>query len=149
MIEIVPATMEHVRRIELRPGDALEIESLGFDKVECLSRTLERSIWADAYLVDGEVAALMGVIMTSLIGGIANAWLMTGTPVERHRKTFMRLTRKRTREMLAEHGVLVCNVHADYARSIQWLRWLGFEIGEPRPIGRLAAPFREAILRAA
>ena len=147
MITVVPATLEHAARIELRAGDAREIEALGVTKKEALATTLGRSIQADAYLIDGEVAALMGITLTSLIGGTAAPWLMTGRPVERHRKAFMRLTRERTQRMLAEHGTLVCNVHAEYARSIRWLRWLGFEIAPARPFGPLGAAFHEATLR--
>lgn len=147
MIEIVPATMAHAEAIELRPGDAREIAALGVGKSQAFAATLSRSLWADAYLVDGEVAALMGLILSSLIGGIAMPWLMTGAPVEHHRREFMQLTRTRTQEMLAEYGMLVCNVHAEYARSIRWLRWLGFEIAAARPIGPLGASFHEATLR--
>jgi hypothetical protein len=141
-------TPEHIERIDLREGDAMEIAALGMSKGECLGTTLSRSVWADAYMLDGEVAALMGLIMTSLIGGSPMPWLMTGRPVERFHKSFMRLTRDRTRNMLGQYGTLTCNVHADYARSIRWLEWLGFEIGPARPLGRLGAPFREAVLRA-
>lgn len=147
MIEVVPATMAQVHAIELREGDAREIAALGVGKSEALAATLARSLWADAYLVDGEVAALMGLILSSLVGGVAMPWLMTGAPVERHRRAFLQLTRARTREMLARHGTLVCNVHADYARSIRWLRWLGFDLGAARPIGPLGALFHEATLR--
>jgi len=147
VIEVVPATMAQVHAIELREGDAREIAALGVGKSEALAATLARSLWADAYLVDGEVAALMGLILSSLVGGVAMPWLMTGAPVERHRRAFLQLTRARTREMLARHGTLVCNVHADYARSIRWLRWLGFDLGAARPIGPLGALFHEATLR--
>jgi len=152
VIEVVPATMDHARAIELREGDAREIAALGVGKSEALAATLARSLWADAYLVtddkgSGEVAALMGLILSSLVGGVAMPWLMTGAPVERHRRAFLQLTRARTREMLARHGTLVCNVHADYARSIRWLRWLGFDLGAARPIGPLGALFHEATLR--
>jgi GNAT superfamily N-acetyltransferase len=130
VIEVVKATMEHARAIELRDGDAREVAALGMTKGEALQMSLDRSLWADAYLVDGEVAALMGIILPSLLGGApAAAWLITGTPVDRCRKDFLRLTRSRVREMLAQHGTLTCNVHTEYAGAIRWLRWLGFEIG--------------------
>lgn len=135
MIEVVKATPDHARRIALRPGDAREIAALGMTRDEALQGSLDRSLWAEAYLVDGEVAALMGVILPSLLGGgDPVAWLMTGTPVDRCRKDFLRITRARVAEMLAAHGTLTCNVHAEYAGAIRWLRWLGFTVEPPAPL---------------
>lgn len=142
MIEIVPATRHHARAIDLRPGDLREIEALGMTRDEALQGCLDRSLWAEAYLVDGEVAALMGVILPSLLGAEpAVAWLMTGRPVDRCRKDFLRITRARVREMLEQHGTLTCNVHAEYTGAIRWLRWLGFAIAPARGV------FHEATLR--
>jgi hypothetical protein len=147
VIVIVPATLDHARAIELRPGDAMEIAALGETQESALRKTLDRSLWAETYLVDGEPAVLRGVILPCLVGTVANAWLMSGRPIERHRKSFMELTRLGVEKLRTEHELLVSYVHADYARSIRWLRWLGFEIGPPRPTGPLGAPFREATLR--
>jgi hypothetical protein len=95
-IEIVPATLAHAEAIELRPGDRREIEALGLTPREGLVRCLARSVWADTYLADGEVAALTGLVLHPVVGGVAMPWLLTGRPVERHRKAFLRLTRART-----------------------------------------------------
>ena len=144
---VVPATLAHADALSLRPGDAREIEAFGLTPREALARSLARSIWADAYLVDGEVAALMGMTLSTLLGGVAMPWLLTGHAVDRHRKAFLRLTRARIGQMLAEHGTLVAEVHAEYREALRWLAWLGFELGPGRPLGRCGAPFHQAILR--
>jgi hypothetical protein len=148
VIEVVPATLDHARAIELRDGDAREIEALGLSPREGLARSLVRSVWADAYLAGDEVAALVGLAMEPLLGGVAMPWLMTGRPVDRHRKAFLRLTRERTRQMLAEHGTLVAEVHAEYREAVRWLAWLGFTLAPPRPLGPLGALFHRATMRA-
>ena len=147
-IEIVPATLAHAEAIELRPGDRREIEALGLTPREGLVRCLARSVWADTYLADGEVAALTGLVLHPVVGGVAMPWLLTGRPVERHRKAFLRLTRARTQALLSEHGTLVAHVHAEYREALRWLAWLGFDLAPARPLGARGALFHQAILRA-
>lgn len=147
MIEIVPATPAHADAIDLRDGDRREIEAMGLAPRDGLARSLARSVWADAYIADGEVAALVGVALQPLVGGVAMAWLLTGRPVDRNAKAFLRLTRTRTRQMLAEHGTLVAFVHADYRQAVRWLGWLGFELAPARPQGPLRALFHQATMR--
>jgi hypothetical protein len=146
-MEIVAATMDHARAIRLRPGDAMEVCALGETQESALGKTLARAVSADTYLIDGEPVAIAGIVLPSLLSGVASPFLMTGEPVERHRKSFMEHTRVRVEGWRLHYDVLVSYVHADYARAIRWLRWLGFEIGPVRSIGPLDAPFHEAILR--
>ena len=141
MITIVPATMAHARAIDLREADAREIEALGFTQEEGLRLSLDRAVWAHAYLVDGEIAAILGFSLTSLLGGGGQPWLITGKPVERVKKSFARIARARIAEMKAQHGYLANWVHAEYTESLRFMAWLGFDIGEPRPYGRHGAPF--------
>jgi hypothetical protein len=147
MIECVPATLDHARSIELRPGDAAEIAALGLTREEGLGLSLARALWADAYLVDGEVAAIVGLGLPAMLGRVATPWLLTGRPVDRHRKEFLRLTRARVELMRREWALLVNYVHADYAQAIRWLTWLGFEIGPARPFGPRGALFHPATLK--
>lgn len=147
MIEIVPATLAHAEAIDLRSGDRREIEALGFPPRDGMARSLARSLWADAYIVGGEVAALTGVALQPVLGGVAMPWLVTGRPVDRHRKVFLRLTRERTHELRAEHGTLVSQVHAEYREAVRWLAWLGFVLAPARPLGPRGALFHQATMR--
>ncbi len=141
MIEIVSATMDHAEAIELRPGDAREIAAHGVSKMEGLRVSLGRSLWADAYIADGEVAAILGCGMSSLLGGHATPWLITGRPVDGHKKNFLRLTKARIDELRREYPVMVNWIHAPYAESLRWAKWLGFTVEAPVPLGPFGEPF--------
>jgi hypothetical protein len=147
VIEVVPATMEHARAIELRPGDAREIAAHGVTPEEGLRISLARSIWADAYIAGGEVAAILGCGLSCLLGGHATPWLITGTPVDRHRKEFLRLTRARIAELRRVHPVMVNWIHAPYSESLRWARWLGFTVEAPVAMGPYGEPFCRIVMK--
>jgi hypothetical protein len=147
MITIVPATLEHARMIELRPGDAREIAAHGVSKEEGLRRSLERAVWADAYLADGEVAAILGCGLSCLLGGHATPWLITGRPVDRHKKDFLRLTRARLADLRRVHPVMMNWIHAPYAEALRWARWLGFTVEPPVPLGPFGEPFCRIVMK--
>lgn len=140
-LEIVPATMAHAAAIDLRSGDRREVEAHGTDKMTALKASLDRSIWADAYMVDGEVAAILGCGMVSLLGGEATPWLITGKPVDQHKKMFLQETRARIAALRREYTALSNMVHAPYTEAIRWARWLGFTVDPPVPMGPFSEPF--------
>ncbi len=144
VITRVPATHEHARCLVLREGDALEVAALGLTPLQALRQSIERALWAEAYLVDGEVAAIVGLGLGSLLGGPGVPWLLTGPACERHRKTFLVESRLQLARMRARVLPLVNFVHADYGRAQRWLSWLGFTL-EP-PVLVCGAPFRRFIL---
>ena len=63
----MPATLDHARAIRLRRGDARELDALGVDHLRAFESSMSRSLWAQAYLIDGEVAALVGLAVDSLL----------------------------------------------------------------------------------
>ena len=131
MIQIVPATLAHAQRLQLRHGDACEIAACGLSKEHAIAQSLARSLWAETYLVDGEVAAIMGLAVSSVIGGHGVPWLLTGPACERHKRRFMVESRRQVARMLAQAPPLINYVHADYGRAVRWLGWLGFSIDPP------------------
>jgi hypothetical protein len=146
MIEIVPATMDHAARLVLRAGDAAEVAALGVTQEQALHASLARAVWAETYLVDGEVAAMVGLGVSSLVGGHGVPWLLTAPACERHKKRFLIESHRQVRRMLGQVSPLINYVHADYARAVRWLGWLGFTLEAPRPIN--GAPFRRFFLEA-
>jgi GNAT superfamily N-acetyltransferase len=115
---------------------------MGLTPLAAFELSMARSLWAQAYVIDGEVAALVGLAADSMLGGVGAPWLLTGHPVNRHRKLFLQETHRGVARMRAELPRLANHVHADYAEAIRWLRWLGFAIGPAQPRGPHLAPFR-------
>lgn len=142
MIEIVKASMAHAHAIQLRHGDACEVAAMGITKDLAIGQSMARSVWAETYLVDGEVAAIVGLGLTSFIGGYGVPWLLTGPACERYKVTFLRESRRQVSRMLGQVSPLINYVHADYARAIGWLGRLGFVIDPPE--GGFRRIFKEA-----
>ena len=139
-VEIVPATLAHAAAIELRAGDAMEVAALGATKDEAFRTSLARSLWAETYLVDGVPAAMVGLGLSSFVGGHGVPWLLTSPICEHHKKRFLVESRRQVARMLAEVSPLMNVVHADYGRAVRWLAWLGFTLDAPIEIN--GAPFR-------
>ena len=143
MIEIVPTRPEHAHRLVLRAGDAAEVAAFGLTKERAIADSLARSLWAETYLIEGDVAAIAGLGLSCLLGGHGVPWLLTGPACERHKRYFLLESRRQVARMLAEASPLINYVHADYARAVRWLEWLGFTLDAPATIK--GAPFRRFI----
>lgn len=79
--------------------------------------------------------------------GRAVPWLIGTTTVDREKKAFMRAAKSILREMRSL-GTLINFVDAKNARSIEWLKRLGFTVlDEPVPMGPMGAPFYPFIMR--
>ncbi|MBS0520512.1 MAG: hypothetical protein JSR90_17585 [Proteobacteria bacterium] len=139
-IEIVPATLAHAEAIELRPDDAAEVAALGVTPQEALRVCLARALWAETYLADGEVVAMVGLGLSSMLGGYGVPWLLTGPACEHHKRRFMIESRRQVARMRATILPLINFVHADYRRAVRWLVWLGFTLDAPVMLN--GAPFR-------
>lgn len=140
MIEIVETTPAHARRLVLRDGDAAEIAAFGLTPEQALRRSLERAVWAETYLIDGEPAAIVGLGLSSFVGGHGVPWLLTGPACERHKKRFLIESQRQVRRMLDQVSPLINYVAADYVRALRWLSWLGFTLDAPAPLNGF--PFR-------
>ncbi len=93
-IEIVPATLCHAHGLRLREGDALEVAAFGLTKEQAIAQSMARSLWAETYLIDGEPAAIVGLGLSSFVGGHGVPWLLTGPACERCKRRFMGESRR-------------------------------------------------------
>jgi hypothetical protein len=132
VIEIVDATFDHATRLQLRLGDACEVAAYGISKERAIVQSMERSLWAEAYMIDGEVGAIVGLGLSSVVGGHGVPWLLTGPACEHHKRRFMVESRKQVARMLRQVSPLINHVHADYSRAVRWVGWLGFQIDPPQ-----------------
>jgi RimJ/RimL family protein N-acetyltransferase len=141
-IEIRPATFRDALTLVMRKADREEVEALsGRDPREVLVESVERSASAWAGLADGKLVCLFGVVPMSLVGVTGIPWLLGSDDVCTYGRAFLRRNRAYVHAMLAEYPVLTNVVDARNDVSIRWLRWLGFRLGEPQPMGPHGLPF--------
>lgn len=133
----------------LRPADLAECQAYGHaDLAASLEANVRRSILCWTGLVDGELAAILGVAPVNVLGGMGSPWML-GTPVlDAHQRVLVRSTPEYIARMLKAFPHLVNFVHARNTTSVRWLRRLGFTLHEAVPFGPLGEPFHPFEMRA-
>lgn len=148
MITMLPATEDDARELAplLRAEDRAEVIALGIEPVDGLLQSLAAAREAWTYRDDGRIICMAGVAPLSLIGSTGVPWLLGSPLVASHRRAFMVETRRMVAQWLSIFPVLRNVVDARYEAAIRWLRWLGFTVGEPFPLG--SGSFRFALKEA-
>jgi hypothetical protein len=143
-IEIRPATVFDAVQLapNLRAADREEVEALsGRDPMDVLVASVEQSSSAWAGLANGNLVCLFGVVPATLIGVTGVPWLLGSNDVCAYSRQFLRRNRAYVHEMLQEYPILRNVVDERNSVSIRWLRWLGFTMGAPTPMGARGLPF--------
>ncbi len=137
MITILAATRDDVHELapRLRAEDRAEVLALGFAPVDGLLQSVVGAQEAWTYRADRQIICMAGITPLSLIGRVGVPWLLGSDLVLQHRRTFMTETRRMVAHWLTQFDMLRNVVDARYEAAIRWLRWLGFEIGEPFLLG--------------
>jgi hypothetical protein len=126
----------------MRRADREEVEALsGRNPREVLVESVEKSASSWAGLADGRLVCLFGVVPMSLVGVTGIPWLLGSDDVCAYGRPFLRRNRAMIDRWLADFPVLTNVVDARNTVSIRWLRWLGFRLGEPTPMGPRGLPF--------
>lgn len=126
----------------LRAGDRAECIAQGVGPYAVIRRSLKGSLWARTFLVDGRVAAMIGLGGVA-IGSVGNPWLLTSSAVELvSPRTFLTEARKGLDVMLSIKPHLENHVLASYTKACRLLEVLGFTLDEAAPYGPQGALFR-------
>lgn len=145
--EIVDATIEHVKTLapNLSEDDKKEIHALGARSPEdALMRGWRRSTECKAWLVDGEPLALCGISYPTVISEVVQPWMLGSEKLRQHARAFLRDSAKIVRgKWMREYKYMEGYSHWEYQRNVKWLRWLGFTIHPPEPMG----PYNELFCR--
>lgn len=119
--------------IQLRAIDIKEIYAVsGRTPQAALQNAFERSPRAWVITKRGEPIAAFGVGAYESHPGLGCPWLLASDELEKHPQFIGRTSRKYLNEMTRGFSMLTNYVHKDNTRSIQWLTWLGFSLGEDR-----------------
>lgn len=143
-VSFVPTTKEHILECveNIREQDKAEVfAAYGHSPTEALERgTL---YGAETALADGRVVAIFGIHTRCPLTHVGSPWMLTTYEVEKHRKLFLKYTKKLVNHWHDTHRYMFNYVDAEYVEAIRWLKWLGFTIHPAEPFGPYRAPFHK------
>ncbi|HEX4500642.1 MAG TPA: hypothetical protein VH187_05630 [Scandinavium sp.] len=111
-----------------------------------LKRFLALSFESWAGLIDDEVAAVWGLIAPTILSDRAYLWLVTTDLAGKHPFILVRHSQMVVQDILKMFKVIEGHVIEGEARSIRWLKWLGFRMEAPHLGFRVATP-RDGLIR--
>jgi len=140
------ATIEHaeiIGSIGLRTADMQELyRSTGNPSAkENLLNSLRASYTAKTAFVDNEPVAMFGVALTDVFTLEGCIWLLATEKAADYWLSFGKISREFIDKAKDSHSRLFNYVDAENTISINWLKWLGFNIHEPQPYGFSRTPF--------
>lgn len=139
-VSIAPATVEHVEIIgrDPRPADVDEVwASHRMTVQEALAHGIQTGR-SYAVLMDDEPVLIFGVSPFSILGGVGVVWALGSRAMGRRdvQRQFLRYSRGVLEVVREWFPVMVYNfVDVRNKDAIRWLRWMGFTVAEPQPIG--------------
>lgn len=127
----------------MRAADVAEVAaSSGRSPQEALEFSLRKSSLARTAVIDGRPEVMFGVGDINVLTRTGAPWLLGTDAVTENYVAFLRGSVDWRDQLLLRYDVLVNAVDDRNLASKRWLRWLGFKLGEPMPIGRAGAMFR-------
>jgi hypothetical protein len=95
------------------------------------------SMWAG--LINGELAAMWGLMPPTVLSSQAYLWLYTTEVLEGHEFILVRHSQMVVKEMLKEYPSICGHAVVSNHKAVRWLKWLGAKF--EHPIGG-GLPFR-------
>ena len=133
LIELVPASPGHVGRIaaRMRSDDIAECAAFGRTPKSALRLGLMGSSHVLTAKLNGRPEAMMGIVVTSAISGEGTPWMLGSDEIYRHPKAMLTLGPHVLALWGRDSSKSWSNlVSAENARSIRFLRRIGFHIGD-------------------
>jgi hypothetical protein len=143
-VEIVQARVSHIPHIAARIRPADEVELWDFACVtpaQAMYHGLNQARIAKTGFINGEAVAMFGCNTVSAVSGVGRPWLIGTDLLDKYPKTFLRRCRPGIEKMFADYKRLENYIDVRNVKAIAWLTWLGFEMGEPEPMGLYKKPF--------
>ena len=144
-IAIEPAGEAHVRQVlaNLREHDKPLFDSIPHP-AETLCEAIRQSSQSYAVLLDGEVMALWGAEIRSILDDSVFVWMVTTPLAEQHPIPFARRATAIAKRFLAEYGRIEGTVVTYNTVAIKWVTWLGAELTETETPGVLIFRLRQS-----
>ena len=140
----VPATRDHVLELAstMRPAAVAEAWALAhYSPEEALLNSMDMTLDPMVGLADGKVMYMCGVAQPLLLSDWGMPWILTSHLVDENPRWFLRRSRVWIAEVRPRYSLLLTFVDARHTVAVHWLRWLGFEVLPPQPLGVDQLPF--------
>lgn len=137
MLRYVVPTRQNLQFIAdtMRQGDREELAAGGWSP-EHLHDFAGRAEICVVAEVGGVPCAVFGVTRTgSLLTPKNSPWMLGGTELHKHTKLLLSESKKIVYTIVEEYREVENWVYAESSASIRWLKWLGFTVEDPVPLG--------------
>ncbi len=152
-VDIVPATQAHADVIAANPRQADEVEvraSCGLSVGWALRYGLRKSSKVWTAIIDGIPVCMFGVTLTSAITGTGTVWCLASSEMSKPavRRQFIEHS-PHVLQAVQERfpGTLFNAVDVRNLSAIRWLKWMGFKLLPPEPMGRNGELFQPFYIR--
>lgn len=126
----------------LREIDRRELyEMTRLDAADGLDLTIAGAVACWTAMDDGAVVCAFGINRRSALSNVGVPWLVGTSLVETHARRFARQSRDYLDRFSQVFPQMENFCLAENAATIRWLKWLGFDMDEPQPMGFSRAPF--------
>ncbi len=137
-LRIVPGEIRHGLYIaeHMRERDKAEIWAASHHTPEqgvLGSFKTSTSVWAG--IMGDEVFCMFGVGPANILSGRGSPWLLGTDSIEKYALSFLRHCSWAVDAMHSSYPYLQNWVDVRNTTSINWLKWLGFTIHDPKPFG--------------
>lgn len=126
----------------VRLEDVIEMDELdGGNVKEALHETPD--IFNNAYVweKDGKVMCIFGVNPLKEHDGVGVIWMLATKFFDEHSMAFIHACKEVVADMIDKYEYVFNYVYSENRKSIKWLKWLGFDVKDPEPIGHKGANF--------
>lgn len=139
------ATLAHAKELgpRLRQADRDEVQAAsGMPAEDVLILAVAHAKQAHAWHLDGRLVAISGISGSLIDQAVGVVWMLASDDVESVPKLLLKGQRQYVRDLLQGHDMLMNFVDNRNIKAQRWLRWLGFQLGDPEPFGAAGLLFR-------
>ena len=136
-LDVRPVTQDAIDYVlkHLSMADRAEMQASGLQEPpEVFSLAAQEATQAGVVYADGEPAALFGVNPMPGDPDHGIVWMVATDKFAASGIAGAVLSRRVILQMRARFAVLSNVVHAEHARAVRWLAWLGFDVDQ-KPVG--------------
>lgn len=128
----------------LREADRCELAALDNQPINpfhVISRAIVMSshVWTFARVADNTPISIFGV--APMAEHIGSPWMLGTEELYDHPRDLVVLGRRYIQLMTGAYPVLINYVDARNEKSVRWLKRMGFQFGDPEPLGPYRIPF--------